>query len=63
MALTKKFFAGLASDYLAVRPEEGTPEREVWAQMVGITAANLATANTAFNFRRFYEACGMDIAA
>ncbi len=62
MALTKRFYNALAADFKGVRPEQGTPEREVWASMIVVVASNLAVNNAMFNFQRFYEACGMDLA-
>lgn len=61
MALTRRFFANLAADYRAIRPPESmTGSRQVWAEMVRITAGALAAQNAMFNYERFYEACGMD---
>lgn len=61
MALNRRFFANLASEFLFARPDatEDSVEMAVWERMVRITAQNLAAQNAMFNFAKFYEACGM----
>ena len=60
MALTRRFFKNLATEFRDARPQTGedsTPFR-VWQHCVTITANSLARTNAMFNYAKFYEACG-----
>lgn len=60
MALTKRFFIRLASEYRASRPaHDDVSANATWEKMVRVTAAALKENNGAFNHERFYEACGI----
>jgi hypothetical protein len=62
MAMSKRFFIKLASQYREARPPIGAEPGmlAVWEHMVVITANALATQNSFFKIDRFYEACGFE---
>lgn len=59
-AVGRQLLNALAAEYRKLRPAEDEPAAlEVWTQMVRATADELAKANPAFEFVRFFAAAGV----
>ena len=59
MAATRRVFTTLAREFKIVRPDPGTPDYGVWADMVQCVSRTMKAENGNFDKDRFHEACGL----
>lgn len=55
MTMPRRFFTSLADRYGRLRPEPGTPEHELWTQMVAATVTTIEGEWQSFRRDRFFD--------